>query len=323
MTKEDKKKRLIIWLSIVLVILIVICVVLWIFHPFSNHAGNQSTPSPSATATASPTVSADSTMSVSCKEYQVYALDDTDFGFVIAKVHVQSQNAITLSLGSFKTGDGIQLNQVSSYINTLKDKGYTLDGEKIADAIVSSSDKEMDINVFIPYTNKEATALEVSTNFNTEKLSFNLYNADHTGTALKKSTPAPTPEERTLQVAVDSCIEIDAEKLLTSNDEVLFLPSTARVFSIHANVTAPSDQSVTITSATLDVDGYGSVTAEDSDTHVNGEMNLVNLEVSAYGNGYIYVILLDPGHTITSFNGTLNLEMADTSQNTSLPVSWK
>jgi hypothetical protein len=314
----------ILWIAVLAIAVAAGCIALIVLNQNKNkNADASSTSSASSSASASASADTASEISVKCNSYSVYTLDDADFGFVIAKAHVKAPSAVSLNLDHFTTEDGIKLSAVSEYTEALNEKGYSLETLKTADAIITSSDTETDVNLFIPYKNKDAETLKVTCDLNANcDLSFNLSSSDHTGEALKKKTETAAPTEQSaLSVTIDHASEIDPEKVLTDNEEAYFLPSTARVFGFHVHVTAPSGQSVQIVSASFDGGENGIVQAEKASVHTSVQTSIINQSISDTGDGYLFIILLDPGHTISSINGTMNLQMSDASQNASLEAS--
>ncbi|NCB33271.1 MAG: hypothetical protein EOM64_05235, partial [Erysipelotrichia bacterium] len=78
-----------------------------------------------------------SSTSVSLNSYKVYSIDQVDFRFIIADVHVSSNVPINLSLSHFKTSEGIALDQISSYTAKLEEKSLYLGRQNVWFSIIS------------------------------------------------------------------------------------------------------------------------------------------------------------------------------------------
>ena len=322
-TRRKIKKS--VWIAVAVIAAAVCVGFIWLN---SNNKNTNTNPSASASSSASSSATSSSSSSaqsgqlsdaaVTLSSYDAYKLDDLDFSFIIAKVHVKASKTLTISLDHFTTSEGIKLSEVSSYKDQLTAKSYSLDSFNIASSLSGTSD-EYDAVLFIPVKDKQTDAVTVSCDFNAKnEMKFSLADANTSGAQLKKESPAA---EQTFSVTAENAIEIDPEDMLEANDASYFLPSTARVFAIHVNITAKSGQSVTVSSASIATDSYGTLKTERAEVHTSRYASLLDQTITDTGDGYIFLVLIDSGHTIGTFTGTMNLQMADESQNTAVDVT--
>lgn len=281
--------------------------------------------SPEPTQSASPLAKEDmSDVKITTNSFTAYKLDDLDFGFLIANIHVKSTKTGSIALSYFATNEGIKLSEVDAYKQALTDHSYSLASLNLADSL-NANGSEADVKVLIPYKNKDASSVSVTCDFNANNnLQFSIVSTDTTAEELKiKQSAEPTQDTKSFAVTIDNAGEIDPSSVLTKNDEAYFMPSTARVFAIHVNVTAATGKPVNINSASLVSTKYGTIGAEAADIHTAKLKSILNQKITDTGDGYIFILMLDPGYEITSVEGQLNLQMTDQSQNTTIDVTLK
>ena len=318
-TRRKIKKS--VWIAVAVIAAAICVCFIWLNSRNNTNTNASASSSASSASTSSSSSSAQSGQlsdaAVTLSSYDAYKLDDLDFSFIIAKVHVRASKTLTISLDHFTTSEGIKLNEVSSYKDQLTAKSYSLDSFNIASSLSGTTD-EYDAVLLIPVKDKQTDAVTVACDFNAKnEMKFSLADANTSGTQLKKETPA----EQTFSVTAENAIEIDPEDMLEANDASYFLPSTARVFAIHVNITAKSGQSVTVSSASIATDSYGTLKTERAEVHTSRYASLLDQTITDTGDGYIFLVLIDSGHTIGTFTGTMNLQMADESQNTAVEVT--
>lgn len=322
MAHTEKRIRKSVWI-VGAVSIVAVCACIYLVK-------NHNTQNQNSSASASSETSELSDVTVTAESYDVYKLDDVDFSFIIAQLHVKASTNVSISLNQFATSEGIKLGDVSEYIDALDQKSYSLSSENLVTSL-SSSENEFDAKVLIPVKDKSAGSISVACSFNSaDDMKFDLSKAKTSAENLKvdpaASTAAATAEAsadtaRQYAVNVDYAGEANNDDVLGKNDAASFLPSAARVLMFHVSVSAAQGQPVTITSAELDTNDYGSMPAENADTHTARNPSILNQTITETGDGYIFVIILDAGHEITSVNGTLKLQMADQSQNKEVEVS--
>lgn len=328
MNSQKKRRLKISGIVLLCVAIAAACYLLFtlINKPSSGSAAATATPTATAKPTPTPSPLSTNDMSdvkITTNSFEAYKLDDLDFGFLIANVHVKSTKTGSIALSYFTTNDGIQLSNVQSYKDALKEHSYSLDSLNLASTL-SANGSEADVKIFIPFKDKSETNITVDCDFNADNnLTFAIGSADTTAENLKIASTATPTDTKNFSVTVESAGEIDPSSVLTKDDASYFLPSTARVFAIHVNVTAATGKPVNITSASLVTTSYGTVGAETSDIHTAKMNSILNQKITDSGDGYIFILMLDPGYEIQSVEGQLDLKMTDQSQNTSVNVTLK
>lgn len=326
MTQKTERNQKIVWIVITSIAIIAACFLLYILMNGKKTAEQpSSTPTPTPVPTLTPSEKTTlSDVSITQGSYDVYEFDNVDFGFIVANIHVATEKTVTIPLSSFQTSEGLVLNETSSYIDTLSKNSYDLSKENLSSDSLNAAGTGFDAKVFIPFKNKSLSSLTVSCNFNEKNnLSFSLANVNTTADQWKVKATASPASTRSFSVQVEDADEVNTSKVLGKDDQSYFMPSTARVFMFHVSVTAAEGQPVTITSAVFSSSKYGNVSAESSDVHTAKSANILDQEITESGDGYIFVLMLDPGHLMEETDGTLSLTMADASQNTSADVKLK
>ena len=322
MTENRQKKIKITWIVIIVMAIVAASMVLIVLIN-KNHKteADTSTAAPASGPLSSESTSALSEVAVTVNYYDSYKLDDVDFGFVLANIHIATTQTVSIPLNQFATDEGIKLSDTAKYTDALTAASYTLESKNIVTSLMAKG-SGFDAEILIPFEDKTKTELNVTCGFN-EKNNFtiDLSKADTTADSLKVQPTVDPSTQRKMSVTIGSGIEVEASSVLTSNDETYFMPSTARVFAFPINVTAPSDGSVTIQKATFVTASNGTFDAEAAEVHTKQYANILNQQITDTGTGYVFIMVLDPGYTIKSLSGQMNLQMADQSQNTSANVS--
>ena len=125
---------------------------------------------------------------VSLKDYQVY-VDDTDslgFNFIIAEVSFESNEPISFDLGNLQTSEKIYLNNVSKYVNELKEKSYDINQLDFVNTVVYDKNNYT-CKLFIPYTT-DSSSLRVSNSLDAKWMEFDLNKNNNNITSLKFKT---------------------------------------------------------------------------------------------------------------------------------------
>jgi hypothetical protein len=253
---------------------------------------------------------ADGSTSVTVTSYQSYRLDSLDFTFVIASIHVETEGSLNISLDHFTTDEGISLNDTADYRKEMSDNSLSLGSKNIWYSLKSDR-SSLDANIFIPVKKKDASSVTVSCDIEgVSKMVFDLSSAssDATGfaaTALASSTADMQAETNSTVEASDS-FEITGESLLQNGSEMM-LPSTARVFAFKITLKGSADSPVTLSSAEYDAGSAGVFAAEDSSVYSEKYETIMDREVTDEESGYIFVIILDQDHSMSSYSGTLKL----------------
>lgn len=324
MTEKRQKNIKITWIVIIVMAIVAASMVLIVLIN-KNHKTEVDTPTaaPASGPLSSASASELSEVAVTVNYYDSYKLDDVDFGFVLANIHIATTKTVSVPLSQFETDEGIKLSDTAKYSDALNAASYSLDSKNIVTAL-SAKGSGFDAEILIPFEDKTKTELNVVCAFNEKNnFSLDLSRADTTADSLKVKPTADSQAQRTLSVQVDNGVELDPSLVLTTNDESYFMPSTARIFAFPVTVTAPNNGTVTIQKASFVTANYGTMTAEAADVHTKHYANILGQTISDSGTGYVFIMVLDPGRAITAMSGQMKLEMSDSSQNTTQNVSIK
>lgn len=324
LTEQKKRNIKVIWIVVICGAIAAACILLYSLVMNKQTSSDLSHPSASSSISTSPAATSKNELadiSITSNSYDVYKPEDLDFGFIVADLHIATTKIVNIPLSSFTTSEGISLDEIDSYVTSLQEHSYSLTSINIASAL-NAQGSGFNAKVFIPIKDKSLSSIKVTCNFSTRNdLSYDLTNADTAADNLKiKQTAAPT-ENSGMQITVDTGIEIETESVLTDDDQVYFLPSTARVFAFHVNVSVPSDSNISINSGVFTANDYGTVNCESNKIHTDKCASIIGRNISGSGDGYLFVVILDPGHSITSLSGQMSLQMSDASQNVTVNVS--
>jgi hypothetical protein len=248
--------------------------------------------------------------SITVTSYQAYKLDSLDFTYVIASIHVETEGSLNISLDHFTTDEGISLNDTADYRKEMSDNSLSLGSKNIWYSLKSDR-SSLDANIFIPVKKKDASSVTVSCDIEgVSKMVFDLSSAssDATGFAstAQASSTADMQAEINSTVEASDSFEITGESLLQNGSEMM-LPSTARVFALKITLKGSADSPVTLSSAEYDAGSAGVFAAEDSSVYSKKYETIMGREVTDEESGYIFVIMLDQDHSMSSYSGTLKL----------------
>ena len=317
MTHKKLRPRKSAWIILAIVIIAVCTGIYFLNHKTTASVNDTYDPEPSASSSAESTPDK---LVVTSDVSTVYKLNDIDFAFVIAKFHVETPTAVNVSLDHFTTSEGIKLSDVQEYVDVLEENKYSLTSAKVVSSLTSAATR-FDANVFIPVKDKTAESITITNDLDSSSIKIDLRNSNSTADALKAADNEPTADAGNYSISVSYFTEVSSSEILTTGDQPYTLPSTARVFVFHVNVTAAKGKPVKIVAAKLATDTEGTVKMESASIHTNGCTSILEQEIADSGEGYLFATFLDPGYTIKSMNGTVTLQMADESQDTTANVT--
>lgn len=232
-----------------------------------------------------PTVETIDGVNVSLVDYTVY-VDDTDqlgFNFIIAKLKFTSTNPVSFDLVNLQTSEKKYLNDVSTYIQLLEEKGYKLNDLDIS-RVVESTEKTVEANIFIPYTT-DSDSLQVYNLKNpSTNLSFDLEENNKIVTSLKFDTDANIVVDNTSLHVSSSFISTR----MKHNDEEYEIPSSVKVFTFI--ITADSiDDNVSIVDAYFIKDGeQEKITCMSNEYKSNRTENVIGKKLVLGENGALF-----------------------------------
>lgn len=321
-------KKKVVWIVILSVVLI--AGTLGFYFEFvrketqDNDTNQQSSTNSSAVEATEPTETVNTDpIQVSWNTYSVYQSDLFDFDFVIAEVHIESEEAINLSLDSFVTSEGIQLSQYADYVDVLETNAYYL-GRKNVWFSIASETNTFDGNLFIPVTDKNSDSISVSYNFGSDQsYTFDLSkNHESIGQLMYYKVDETITDGSTYEMKVSDAFEISSEEMY-QNGQNMMLPSSARVFALKLNAVSLADQEVVIDSAVYEPDGQSAMQAEDSSVSSMKYQNMIGKTISESDEGCLFFIILDPDRESLQYNGVLKITFSGSDTPIEINVSME
>lgn len=255
-------------------------------------------------------------LNVSFPSYSVYTSDDLDFSFIIATLQI-NENASTYLLSDFVTDEGICLSDVSEYINALEEHSYYL-GKKNVWYSLTNNDSFCG-NIFIPV--KDIGKTSVILNYKEESYTFDLMSHESSMIDLSyQNQNAIVSDTSNDSFSVSDIYEVTGDDMY-DGDEVLSLPSSARVFALKLKVESLNEDSIVIQSATFE--SSSSFEAEGSNIHSMKNENMIGKQLYVNDEGCLFFITLDQEHSISRMSGILKLNIEGQDEPVSVKVSLK
>ncbi len=268
--------------------------------------GNQSKPSAASDLSGT---------SVTLNSYTVYDLEQVDFRFIIADIHVSSDAAINLSLSHFKTSEGIFLDQVSDYTSKLEAQSLYLGRQNVWFSMISQ-DTSTDTKVFIPVKDSSLTSITLSNDFQSNQtLSFNLSNPTGKASDLLYQADDVITDGSTYEMTVSEAFDITGMYLYQNVDgekQEYLLPSTTKVYAFHIQAVSLWGDSIVLDSAQYVTDGTGDTfDAMDASVEALKYSNILGLTISDKDDGYLFFYAFDPDDHPVEYHGVLKLKLKD------------
>lgn len=238
-----------------------------------------------------PPLEREQTYTVTLDDYRYYQLDDVDYGFVLARIKLSSNQLFTVDLQSMITHEQIKLSDTLLYTAPLTEAGYRLSCPG-ADEVSGLS---ANICVFIPVLNTQNGELVLKVNLDRPyNLSFNLRDEQHHGTKamlgvdeLISTYNASILSYRT--VSTRSFTIVDSEGATV---EAPF-NSQSRVLGFQLRI-QPLNSSTVIETATLSLLGYGTFQLVNPEYTNDEADSLIGVNFTTSGNGYLFFEITNP-----------------------------
>lgn len=247
-------------------------------------------------------------VNITQQAYEVYRPDGQDFAFVIADLHVKGNEAINIPLSHFTTSEGIELDQVDSYVQALENSRYYLGKKNVWYSLVSEKN-ETDVNIFIPVKDTNAKEITLKWDFGTDNSAdFDLTKNLNDISELYYASQDVISDGKTYQMKVSNAFEITGDTLLDQNDNEYIVPSTARVFLFKVDAVSLWGDTVTVESASFESDSFSG--QADGSIHSLKYENMISKPITDSQSGYLFFVTLDPDHDLKLGNGLLHLELA-------------
>ena len=251
-------------------------------------------------------------------DYTVYDLDELDFRFIIAKVRVKASSAANISLSHLKTSEGIQLDEVDTYVNELEANSLFLGKQNVWFELVSSETNYL-ARIFIPVSDRSLKSITLSSDLkNSHTMKFSLEDAQGTREDLGYQAEDIISDGKTYQMKVSAAYQIHDEITRTYEDgftEQYLLPSTAEVHAFYVEAVSLWGDAVEIEEAWFKVKG-----STESFEALNGQFttkkyeNILNKTITDKESGYVFFVTLNPESEPMTYQGTLQLKLKGSDQ---------
>ena len=252
-----------------------------------------------------------SNVTVMLSDYLVFDMDDLDFRFIIARLHVRADGPTNIPLSHFRTSEGISLDETQDYIRRLEEKQYYAGRQNVWFSLISS-ESEYEANVFIPVEGSGAT-LGVQCDFgNNGDLRFSLLPANGRREMLQYKPEDVITDGKTFQMTVSKAYDITGLPLYqkTGTEEIEYLlPSTTHVYAFEVNAVSLYGDSIILRDAVY-VPSNSSETFQALDSSIRSMKydNMLDQEVKEQTTGYLLFYAYDPDTKPVEYKGVLRLK---------------
>ena len=319
--KELKKRNFLIW-TVLILILVITCLLVFdvlFLHPRNNDPQAEDNGLSDATQLAEapvekPQENSDlQDVTITLKNYIAYDLPESDFRFVIARLHVQAPGATNISLSHFTTSEGIRLDETQSYVEALEARSLYLGRQNVWFSLISQ-EKDYDANIFIPVTGNGAS-VSVSCDFgHNGDLNFSLIPASGTIAQLQYQAEDVITDGRTYQMTVSKAYDITGLPLYQksgSQETEYLLPSTTKVYAFEVNAVSLYGDTVAVESASYVPNGSFEVfEALDASIRSMKYDNMIGVPITEHTTGYLLFYAYDPDTAPVTYQGVLKVKLA-------------
>lgn len=250
---------------------------------------------------------------VDLAEYTVYRLDELDFQFVIAKIRVRAEEAINIPLSHFTTSEGIQLDQIDSYLNVLDSQGLYVGKQNVWFELVSLETSYV-ANIFIPVRDRQARSVAVHMDFgDNEDLQMDLSRAEGTKEMLGYVADDIITDGRTYQMQVGAAFQIAPEEMYRTfedgSTETAGLPSTAEVHVFRLEAVSLWGDEITVEQAVYETDSAVQFEALPVGFDSEKYDNILGKTIRDKDSGVLFFITYNPDREPITYQGRLRLKL--------------
>lgn len=247
------------------------------------------------------------TFEYSVNNYTLFNLEQFNFEFILADIHITSNKAINLSLTNFRTSENIQLNSVNTYLQEIEQAGYNFGDYKVVFGLTSET-TELDALIFIPIIDRTLDFIDLDITLNPLKtLSFDLKNPSSIGTLdnlginevnVNAEDVATVTFDRDTMIGPEQFYQLDSsgkkvEASFTSQSLILATKITIK------NLT--TDQ-FRITKAYVYSNDGIQYLAVDKSYLIDGADNLNNAYIETESSGFLFFEILGQNLTVDDFS---------------------
>lgn len=284
------------------------------------------TPGPEETAETGNNETEDGSVRAALKTWEVYRLDDLDFVFVLADLHIETQPGKVITLDHFVTSEGVSLSDTGAYVAALEDHAYYVGRRNVMFSLVSAQ-SAYDAFVFIPVKDSSADEIVLSCDLDgVEDMRIDLNrNIVTDGSPLYYEAGEVIADTDMYHISLFQALDITDEMFLieTGGEQMQYtIPAANKVYAFEISVRALDEQPVVITDAVFIPDGY--VTgyhAMAEGIRSMKETNIIGRQISGKDTGFLFFEVYGPEYNPVSYSGLLQLVLQETGQTINVNVN--
>ncbi len=247
------------------------------------------------------------TFDYSVNNYTLFDLEEFDFRFILADIHIESNKTINLSLSNFRTSENIQLNSVNTYIQAIEQAGYNFGNYSVVFGLTSTT-VQLDALIFIPIIDDSLDYIDLDITLNPIKtLSFDLNNPSSTGTIsnlgenevnINAEDVAKVSFSNQLLVGTSQFYQLDENGLRISAP----FSSQSRIYGVEITIKNLGSEPFRITQAYVHTKNSESFLVLSNTILVDGVDNINNVYIETESTGYLFFEVLGQDLTIDDFS---------------------
>lgn len=267
------------------------------------------------------------TFEYSVNNYTLFNLEQFNFEFILADIHITSNKAINLSLTNFRTSENIQLNSVNTYLQEIEQAGYNFGDYKVVFGLTSET-TELDALIFIPIIDRTLDFIDLDITLNPLKtLSFDLKNPSSIGTLdnlginevnVNAEDVATVTFERDTMIGPEQFYQLDSSGNRVSSS----FSSQSQIYGIKITIENLNADKFRITKAFIHTSSGETYLAVDNTYLIDGIDNLNNIYIETKSTGYLFFEVLGQNITVDNFE-SLELYFSNLDDTTPYLLNFK
>ena len=293
----------------IICVFIVLASICGIFLYRKTEPGKPSSGQPVATSAASLDPEAESPdqqyslvpLGAACYDY-----DDLNFRFAILEARFSSDLPYEVTLGHFKTDEGIALDETDAYVRTLEEHSYYLSRRDVVYHL--SGEGEQTVSLFVPYTGEKESVVLFCDLAGVDEIEIDVSKPLTDKSLLRYANDA---SENSMEITASTAFEITGSYLYENNggnEEEYLLPSTARVFVFRLRIVT-AEEELRITEARFITDANETLEAFPAGVRSEKHENILGKTVREGDSGCVFFCVYDPEGMRLSYSGMLELKL--------------
>lgn len=242
------------------------------------------------------------TYTVELEDYHYFQFEEVDFGFILARLELTSNQLFSLDLQKMITNEQVLLSDAFTYKTPLIESGYRL-GCPGTDEV---SGLQANICLFIPVINRNANELVLKINLDRpHNVSFNLLDESHSGTKAMLGVIELHP---TYDAAIQKYRTVSTRSFTIEDAEggTMEAPfnSQSRVLGFEIRILS-RQSSIILETATCTLTGYGTFQLVNPEYANDEEESILGRVITSESTGYLFFEITDPGIDLTTLDPSI------------------